>query len=270
MKLKYIFPLLFDFSSFVEGENTSYLTSDISYYLSSEMHEAKRMDSFGFNERAEIDGNLEQQKRAIFEAFSRSLYYLRTQTVQEVLKAMFFNLNDKLRSTIAARARGIDHVGFMMPGANLLKQIEPQIAMTTGLHLLHEVDSVIVAKELGKKLNRETVPTQINTYATNKVAPYLGQQVEVFVPEASAFVSSWVKERVTQHIAIAMRSLSALQQVTDLLLQQGYQMPAFMNGKLMENALQGTTTAYFDMSSKFGMRVEFLYNENYPPMRDLA
>ncbi len=180
----------------------------------------------------------------------------------QVITSIFSKASPDLQKKMNREISRIDHVGFILP-QSLTTELVHQAANETGIfHFVRSFSSTIVARELGSKLGIDLVPTQISIFET-QVADGKPLAIEIFMPTSQdSILQDWIRSGVGSHIAMRMNNRQGFIELTEELIAQGFQMPAFMNSKMMENPHQKSLTSYFDIpvNGKL-MRIELIYVE---------
>lgn len=184
----------------------------------------------------------------------------------ELFNTKFTNTTSETKELITNSIEQTDHVGFLIPpktDINLLKQV----AIESGFKSNHRVfNSVIVARELGQLIGKDSVETTI--FLCSGMFNCSIYSIEIFIPnEDEEIVNKWICEGRVKHIALRARNIEAVNEIIITMKNDGYLMPEFMNGEGMFNKQQGSLTAYFDLvEDGERMRFEILYT----PQIDLS
>ena len=177
-----------------------------------------------------------------------------------VIHAAFKGASPKSKMKMNQWIGTVDHIGFIVPPGTEIADLE-RVSSHSGFPAQHRViSSVIVAKELGGLLGGEPIPTKIFICSTRDEHEK-EVSVEMFVPSARPeIVEEWIRKGVGTHIALRVREQKSVDEIKNMLLTEGFSMPAFMENKSMWNPQQGSTTVYFDLLyAKRKLRIEILH-----------
>jgi hypothetical protein len=205
--------------------------------------------------------NLETRLKS---AFAESKTFMQNTTPSEVIESAFSAATPATRELLKNSLERVDHVGFLVPAGTDLATLE-RIANESGFPDGHRsFPSMIVAKELGAAIGKESVPTTIFICSVTQ-ADGRKVAVEIFIPsEDKKVVQGWIREGVGTHVALRVKERAMVEQTKAALQAEGFQMPAFMNNQAMVNDKQGSLTTYFDLKhDQKRLRIEFVHvNEN--------
>lgn len=156
---------------------------------------------------------------------------------------------------------GFDHVGFLAPMQALadLRTAAERAGFGPGHRAF---PSTILARELAQLASRDAVPTTIFRSSGVSVNGTPGA-VEVFMPGAveAEVVRRWIREGVGAHIAFRLERRSRFTELIEAMEEEGFRIPAFMNGGTLTNPLVKLTAVYFDRRPDPPVRLEFCHYE---------
>ena len=154
-----------------------------------------------------------------------------------------------------------DHVGFLAPVETLagLRSAAELAGFTQGHRAF---PSTILAHELAQLAPLEIVRT---TIFMARGAPVNGPSggVEVFMPHTAdeQMIRHWIRKGVGAHVAFRLKNQSQFTKVKELVGQEGFRVPAFMNGGTLTNPLVKLTALYVERRSDPPVRLEFCHYE---------
>jgi len=186
------------------------------------------------------------QFHALRQCVSESKRFLDGASIADVLAVLF--KDDANRRSVMESVLSIFHVGFLV-------EMHPQTidwlrawATEVGLASRHIVfESTIISRELGKLSGRHEVPTTIfNAFQHERGS---ANYIEVLIPNhPDEIVTDWIEQEVGTHIGMTLADTSLFLKVRDAFLAEGFEIPAFMEGRPMTNAAVGASSIYFDKS----------------------
>jgi hypothetical protein len=154
--------------------------------------------------------------------------------------------NPAAARALVAHVSHVEHVGLIIPqsvsrdlawaGAMAGFRLDPTI-----------VPSVLVARELGGLIGRESVKTTVFKVSAKDAAGDL-IRFEAFIPSDvdDETVRGWIRDNVSTHVAVLVKDLASMAELEAIFASEGYTMPSFMNGKPMVNQAEQITVMYFD------------------------
>lgn len=179
---------------------------------------------------------------------------------QEIMDVVFSEFHADLVKIIDREVLEIDHFAFLIDPTLPIEEVE-EVLNKNGFKDNHrKFPSAIVSKELGKKINKHEVPTDIvKATATNG-----SREIEIFIPSASkAHVENWINSGLGSHIAFRLKSESSIYRILKALNENQIPIPSFMMGKPLKNSVEGSTVLYCEVkASEYNFRVEFLFKED--------
>ncbi len=211
-----------------------------------------------------------QKEKGEHKIFEDLMYHIESIIEIDFKKILNQLFEDKLSlselHTLQSEISSLDHVGFLCPLSSI-PDIDKELSLTEFSTPSH-FKSQILSKELGKKIGKEEVPTEIVKAYHEEKDKKIG--AEIFVPkESHKTVSGWTSQGVGLHLAFKVKEKKSLPLIDKILRQHHIDHPSFMGDKPKINSWDETSTLYFEISSNktHFSRVEFLYkkNEDSPP-----
>ena len=164
---------------------------------------------------------------------------------------------------LVAASTGDVHVGFVAPND---PDAMSRAARAVGFAFnQRSFPSTIIARELGERIGRRRVPTQVFK-AYLKPSGGAPRAVEAFLPEAEPdVVRGWIEEGVGTHIGFGLGGAAAVLRAMDIAIAAGFVLPAFMDGRPLTNPAEDLTAFYADGPTPAGrVRIEF-FHAGQPP-----
>lgn len=183
-------------------------------------------------------------------------------TPTHVINNLLIDIPFKDRQKIGAQVNRIEHIAFIAPAGVNPDDLD---ALTThaGFPDQHQLlPSVLLAKELGELVHKDSVPTRIyKAWGLNHKNQNIG--VEIFLPEDQpTMISKWIKQGRGAHIALKVESKESIYLVMDILQQYHFHIPEFMHNQPMENKAEHALILYVDLKFQgHDFRLEFYYKD---------
>jgi hypothetical protein len=202
--------------------------------------------------------------RQIGAALDRALSFMRRTTAMALFDEYVTGATSATRAIVGCAVVCVDHVGLIAPAGTNADDLHA-VADAHGFTDQHRsFASVIVARELTALNDGIPVPTRIfRASAPPRSSEEPAYGIEVFVPDThTAVVTRWIRQGVGTHAAFRVASGGDVDRLCVELQAAGLATPAFMGGKPMTNANDGTRTVYFDLPVPTGtFRLEFFYRQ---------
>jgi hypothetical protein len=210
------------------------------------------------------DADPDQRLRACFQKAWEILSALSATALLEEL-AELLQLAPIISDALKACVVTADHLGFLLPPRTDPQRVA-RIAAETHFPNDHRCfQSTVLARELGALVGREQVPTTIFKASGHSRG---GQSIslEGFIPTLApgdGVARAWIATGLGSHIGFRTRSRAALHEVQQILEAAGVDMPAFMNGRPLENPAERILLFYVDikMDQEQPLRCEFYHQE---------
>ena len=180
----------------------------------------------------------------LLRCFQRVMEFLQSTTPMALFLDLF--ACPRAARAVVDQVSHVEHVGLIIPpcflddlawaGATAGFKLEPAI-----------FPSVLVARELGRLMGRESVKTTVFKASAEATAGAV-VRCEAFIPTDvdDEIVRGWIAENVATHVAVRVNDLTSLAKLEAIFASEGYVMPPFMNGKPIVNGVEHVTVMYFD------------------------
>lgn len=178
---------------------------------------------------------------------------------QEALEVLFADYPKPLKKIIDEETVEIDHFAFLIAPGMEVDEIKEILSQNGFCDNQRKFASVVMSKELGNKLNRDEVKTEIvKASITNGK-----REIEIFIPQESITnVQDWINSGIGSHVAFRTKSERSLYIILDALNENRVPIPSFMSGKPLKNMSEGAQVLYCDaFSGDYHYRVEFIHLE---------
>lgn len=178
---------------------------------------------------------------------------------QEALDVLFADFPKPLKNIIDEETVEIDHFAFLITPGMEVDEIKEILCQNGFCDNQRRFASVVMSKELGQKLNRDEVKTEIvKASITNGT-----REIEIFIPQESVEnVQEWVNSGIGSHVAFRTKSERSLHIILEALNENCIPIPSFMRGKPLKNRTEGATVLYCEaFSGDYHYRVEFIHLE---------
>lgn len=167
-------------------------------------------------------------------------------------------LDGQARRRIEWHVVGADHLGTLIPPGVDADAVLALAACAGFNQRILRCPSAIVARELGTKCGRETVSTEL-LKASGILSNGRRGGVEVFLPDVEPDLAEhWIGEARDYHLALRVSTRGGVHAIHAELKAAGYPIPAFMNGRPMENRVERVLMIYVDLPDG---RIEFIHYE---------
>lgn len=195
----------------------------------------------------------------IKQCFTKTKKYLDTISITELLNLIIRNVEN--RRIVEHAIADIVHVGFIVPNHELTLKDIGEAAREAGFGAKQSTCvSTVVARELAEHQAVSHVSTTIFTAYTDHASRY----VEIFIPKAEKkVVRRWIDAGIVTHIGLTLAIPKDYTSVQNAFLEEGFEVPLFMQGKRMVNVHKGCTLTYYDkLFGEDHRRIEIIIPEN--------
>ena len=170
--------------------------------------------------------------------------FLSSTTANEMLEAALSSTAN--RQSIADMVLGLDHVGFIAPEEELSSVSSSAVA--AGFSVSHwTFPSTIMSRELGELAGCDQLPITVFK-ACGPTSERTSRVVEVFMPSGvePRRVREWIRLGIGVHVAFSISQPSCFSDIAQIMTEEGFRLPPFMQSAPPKNAAEGLTILYFD------------------------
>lgn len=181
----------------------------------------------------------------------------------DAIDVLFADFPKSLKKLIEAHIEEIDHFGFLISPELSIEELNEILSSNGFGDNQKKFGSVIMAKELGQRLNRDEVKTEIiKASITNGI-----RAVEMFLPQESLEnIRNWINTGIGCHIAFRTKSNDSIYKILNALNENHIPIPSFMMGRPLKNTHEGSEILYCEAKSgDYRYRIEFIYYDRRKP-----